>query len=143
MSISNNLNRERKRIIINEELKPFIVQLKARDDPETANWIPTNKHAVAGGRFFIDEKQPSGEYELLSIPTLNGNFSGRTLTAGMCGVTVEDAEAENEERSLFPGIDRILAMAYPDEKMFVAQLAEAAWLTNPAYTAEYVEIITE
>lgn len=122
---------------------PYIIQLRARDDPTTAQWQPTNEHDVVGGIFFIDEKQPSGDYELLKIPTLNGLFSGRTMTIGMCGVTEEDVTTELEDRLLFPDLDRILALAHPDAKTFIGQLVEVAWLTNPAYTGEYAKRLTQ
>lgn len=61
----------------------------------------------------------------------------------MFGLSAEDAEAEREERLLFPDIDRILALAYPDAKTFIAALAEEAWLTNPMYTGKYAEIVTQ
>lgn len=55
-------------------------------------------------------------------------------------VTEEDSEADREDRLQFPDIDRILALAYPDAKIFIAQLAEAAWLINPAYTGDYASV---
>lgn len=114
---SMNFNKERTKTIIEEELAPFIIQLRARDDPETAGWQPANEHAVAGGSFIINERQPSGDYDLLKVPILNGLFSGRSITEGMCSVTEQDTEAE--DRLIFPDLDRILALAYPDAKTFI------------------------
>lgn len=93
--------------------------------------------------FFINEKQPSGDYDLFSNPTVIRQFSGRMLTAGMCSVTEQDAEAEREDRLMFPDIGRILAMAQPVTKSFVAQLADAAWLTNAAYASTYATTLSQ
>lgn len=102
MNGNNNINEANgRRIIISEELKSHVIQLRSRDDPETTQWLPTNEHAVACGIFFIDENQPSGDYELLSTPALNQNFSGRTLKACMCRVTAKDAEAEKDKPLIF------------------------------------------
>lgn len=140
---SFNEGDERYHAIIKEELAPYIIQRRARDDPSTGEWQPTNEHAVAGGIFFIDEQQPSGEYDLLKVPILNGQLSGRTMKVGMCNVKDEDVETEREDRLLFPDMDRILALAHQDAKSFVVQLAEAAWLNNPAFTGEYAGILTQ
>lgn len=93
--------------------------------------------------FFTHEKQPARDYDLLCIPTLNGQLSGRTLTADMCNVTQQDAEAERDDRVVCPDIDHILAMAQPDAKVFGAQLADAAWFTNLAYTGTYATILSQ
>lgn len=121
-----NLNNECNITIIEEELVPYIIQLRARDDPITAQWRPMNEHDVAGGLFFIDEKQPSGKYELLKIPRLNSLFSRRTMKMGMWDITKEDVAAEREERLLFPELNRILALEHPDANKLIEQLAEEA-----------------
>lgn len=74
---------------------------------------------MAGGLFFIDEKQPSGDYELLKIPVPNGQISGQTTTNGMCNVIEEDDEAEREGRILFTGLDHSLTIAHSDAKYFI------------------------
>lgn len=82
MNGGNSNSDARKSINIEEELVPYVVQLRERNDPKAALWTPTNEHAVARGMLFVNEKQPSGHY-LLDIPVLNGQFSGRTIIAGM------------------------------------------------------------
>lgn len=69
-----NFNEETTRIIIQEELAPYIIQLRARSDPEAAQWQPANEHEVAGGLSFTNERQPSEDYDLLRVPMLNGLF---------------------------------------------------------------------
>lgn len=105
--------------------------------------MPANEHAISGGMFFINEWQPSGDYDLLKIPLLNDQFSSRTLTASMYNVTEADAEAEREDRLFFPEMDLILELAHPDSKTFVAQLADAALLTNQPYMEKYADILTQ
>lgn len=41
----------------------------------------------------------------------------------MCGVTVEDIDKRKDERLIFADIDRILALAVPDDKKLIIKIA--------------------
>lgn len=127
---NNNIAAERAQIIIKEALVQYVIQLRARNDPEAPQWTPTNEHAVAGGMFFIDERQTSGDYEILKVPTLKGQLSGQTMKTGFCNVTEEDAEAKREDWLLFPNLDRIMTFVDSDAKKRIAKLAQGVWTAN-------------
>lgn len=55
---SYSTEEERSKMIIEEELKQYIVQLRARDDPVHAHWQHTNEHEVAGGSTLSTKNSP-------------------------------------------------------------------------------------
>lgn len=45
------------------------------------------------------------------------------------------------QRLIFPGRDRILALAKPDVRNFTAEISSAGWLLNEDYTGKYAEVL--
>lgn len=107
--------------IIAEEVAEHVVQLKERQDADASTWCISNAHQVTGARYFINDKLPSGEYTLLVIPQPNGNFTGTSMIAGICGLTTEDLKSERKQRLIFPNIDQIIALTVPNDKIFISQ----------------------
>lgn len=59
------------------------------------------------------------------------------MTEGIYNVAKQDKKAKRKDRIVFPDLDRILALAYPDAKKFISQITEAAWITNYAFKCNY------
>lgn len=90
-----------------EELHQFIVPVCAGDDPEGADWVLSNKDKVYSTMFFINEKLPARNYELLQLAALGNVYARHSLAVGLCGLTMEQIGKEREkgEQFIFPGLD--------------------------------------
>lgn len=74
---------EHMQLIVKEETAEHVYQLKDISDPETAECHRANVHRQAGRRYFIDDRLPSGKYNLLRIPFVNCSFAKMTCAKDM------------------------------------------------------------
>lgn len=104
-----------------EELLQCAVQVRARGDPATAGWVPSNKVEVDSAQCFVAEKLLVDDYALLQLAALRSAYAMHSLTVGLCGVSTEHIVKgrEDGEQFIFPGLERILALAEPYLKNMV------------------------
>lgn len=103
---------------VEEELRLCITQVRDRTDPSTADWNPSNEADVVEAQYFISEQRPAGDYMLLQMAALGNNYAIASLMEGLSGIKNHQLIKEKEEweDSIFPGLDRILALTVREPK---------------------------
>lgn len=61
------------------ELRQYVMQIRARDDPATASWVPSIEDEVDSARLFIADQMPTGDYELLQLASFGTVYSTHIL----------------------------------------------------------------
>lgn len=125
------------------ELKQYVVQIHALDDPATASWVPYNEDKVDGSRFFITDQLPTGDYKLLQLVSLSATYSTNYITVCLCGVTTEQIVQgrEDGEQYIFPGLDRILIFAQQEVHFLIYSLDNTRWLLKEQFIGSYAAIL--
>lgn len=74
------------------ELRQCVVQIRSREDPTTAEWVPSNEE-VDSAQFYIDERLVTGDYALLQLAALSTAFTTHSVAVGLYGVTTDRERA--------------------------------------------------
>lgn len=120
------------------KIRQYVVQIRVRNKPATASWIPSNKDQVDSFQFFIADQLPTGDYELLKLTSLSAaNFTKSIV--GLCGVTTEQnvQERKGEEQYIFQRVDRVLELAQSDVQSLILSIANERWLLKEVFTGPY------
>lgn len=96
-------------------------------------------------QFLIDQQLPAGDYALLQLVSLSVAYSTRSLAVGLCGATTEQVvkQREDGEQFIFPGLDRIPALATPDPKALVFSVSNARWMIKEELNGSYAGLLEE